>query len=101
MEKIGAPFSEQKDLHPVAPYRSALLTYPANFRQALKDAAEDRNKIQLGIAQGIPSMFVTKILASTKPDFIWLDVEHGMFDRLSLFEYVYGLSFVLWKLICF
>jgi len=84
----GAPFPEQPDLHTVAPYRAAVLTYPANFRKALKDAQEDKNKTLLGCAHGIPSVFVSKLLASTKPDFVWIDVEHGMFDRLTLFEYV-------------
>lgn len=82
------PFSEQPDLHVPAPYRAAQLTYPANLQQAFKDAQADTNKTLVGVAQGIPSVFVTKILASTKPDFIWIDVQHGIFDRLTLFEYV-------------
>lgn len=80
------PFKDQPDLHTPAPYRAAQLTYPANLRQALKDAQADKSKTMLGVAQGIPRPFVTKILASTKPDFIWLDVQHGIFDRLTLFE---------------
>jgi hypothetical protein len=27
-----------------------------------------------------------QVFASAKPDFIWIDVEHGMFDRLALHE---------------
>jgi 4-hydroxy-2-oxoheptanedioate aldolase len=27
-----------------------------------------------------------QVLASAKPDFIWIDVEHGMFNRLTLHE---------------
>jgi 4-hydroxy-2-oxoheptanedioate aldolase len=80
------PFSEQPHLHTPAPYRAAQFTYPANLRQALKDAQADKGKTLLGVAQGIPNTFVTKILASTKPDFIWIDVQHGIFDRLTLFE---------------
>lgn len=80
------PFSEQPSLHAKAPYRAASLTQPANLRQALKDAQADASKSLIGIAHGIPSTFVTKLLASTKPDFIWIDVEHGMFDRLTLHE---------------
>jgi 4-hydroxy-2-oxoheptanedioate aldolase len=80
------PFPEQPELHTVAPHRAAMLTYPGNFREALRQAQADPTKTLLGVAQGIPSVFVTKVLASTKPDFIWLDVEHAMFDRLTLFD---------------
>jgi 4-hydroxy-2-oxoheptanedioate aldolase len=82
------PYSEQPHLHPHAPYRAAMLTYPGNLRQALKDAMADSSKTLFGVAHGIPSTFVTKLLASTKPDFIWIDVEHGMFNRLELHEYI-------------
>lgn len=82
------PYSEQPHLHPHAPYRAAMLTYPGNLRQALKDAMVDPAKTLFGVAHGIPSTFVTKLLASTKPDFIWIDVEHGMFNRLELHEYI-------------
>ncbi|KAF1968417.1 hypothetical protein BU23DRAFT_655927 [Bimuria novae-zelandiae CBS 107.79] len=44
----------------------------------------------LGVAQGIPSVFVTKILAATKPDFIFLDVQHAIFDRLALYDAVHA-----------
>jgi 4-hydroxy-2-oxoheptanedioate aldolase len=44
----------------------------------------------MGVAQGIPSVFVTKIIASTKPDFIWMDVEHGMFNRLELHDCIHA-----------
>ena len=80
------PYSEQPDLHTSAPYRSAMLTYPGNLRQALKDAMADPAKTLFGVAHGIPSVFVTKLLAQTKPDFVWIDVEHGMFNRLELHE---------------
>lgn len=82
----GKPYLEQPDLHNKAPFRSALLTYPGNLRQALKDAQEDPSKTLVGVAHGIPSTFVTKLLASAKPDFVWIDVEHGMFNRLELHE---------------
>ena len=80
------PFSAQPELHTQAPYRSSMLTYPGNLRKALADAQADASKTLMGIAQGIPSTFMTKLLASTKPDFIWFDVEHGMFNRLELHE---------------
>lgn len=80
------PYSEQPELHANAPYRAAQLTYPGNLRQALKDAMADPSKALMGVASGIPSTFVTKLLASTKPDFIFFDVEHGMFNRLELYE---------------
>ena len=68
------PYSEQPELHTKAPYRAA------------KDAQADASKSLMGIAQGIPSTFMTKLIASTKPDFIWFDVEHGMYNRLTLHE---------------
>jgi 4-hydroxy-2-oxoheptanedioate aldolase len=80
------PYSEQPELHPQAPYRSALLTHPGNLRKALKDALADPAKTLFGVAHGIPSTFVTKVIASTQPDFVWIDVEHGMFNRLELHE---------------
>ncbi|KAK7181797.1 hypothetical protein DPSP01_012523 [Paraphaeosphaeria sporulosa] len=89
-EASFVPFKDQPDLHTPAPYRAAQLTYPANLRQALKDAQADKSKTLLGVAQGIPNVFVTKILASTKPDFIWIDVQHGIFDRLTLFDAVHA-----------
>jgi 4-hydroxy-2-oxoheptanedioate aldolase len=82
------PYSEQKELHTSAPYRSSMLTYPGNLRKALAEAQADASKTLFGVAHGIPSTFVTKLIASTKPDFIWIDVEHGMFNRLELHEYV-------------
>jgi 4-hydroxy-2-oxoheptanedioate aldolase len=80
------PYSEQKALHTEAPYRSAQLTQPGNLKKALADAQADASKTLLGVAHGIPSSFVTKLIASTKPDFIWMDVEHAMFNRLELHE---------------
>ncbi|KAJ8111249.1 hypothetical protein OPT61_g6114 [Boeremia exigua] len=84
------PYSEQPHLHAQAPYRAAMLTYPGNLRQALKDAVADPAKTLFGVAHGIPSVFVTKLLASTKPDFIWIDVEHGMFNRLELHDAIHA-----------
>ncbi|KAH6872683.1 macrophomate synthase [Alternaria rosae] len=84
------PYSEQPELHTKAPYRAAMLTQPANLKQALKDAQADASKTLMGIAQGIPSTFVTKLIASTKPDFIWMDVEHGMYNRLTLHDCIHA-----------
>lgn len=80
------PYSEQKALHTEAPYRASVLTQPGNLRKALADAQADASKTLLGVAHGIPSTFVTKLIASRKPDFVWIDVEHGMFNRLELHE---------------
>jgi 4-hydroxy-2-oxoheptanedioate aldolase len=74
-------------LHAQAKWRAALLTYPGNLKEALQEAQKDSKKTLFGVAQGIPSTFLTKVYASTKPDFIWIDVEHGMFDRIVLHEY--------------
>jgi 4-hydroxy-2-oxoheptanedioate aldolase len=75
------PYSEQKALHTDAPYRASSLVFPGNLRQALADAQADASKTLMGIAHGIPSTFVTKLIAARKPDFIWIDVEHGMFSK--------------------
>jgi len=83
-------YLEQPATHVRAPYRSALLTQPANFKKALKDAQADPIKTLLGVAQGIPSVFVTKLLASAKPDFIWIDVEHGIYDRSTLYDCIHA-----------
>ncbi|KAF1947904.1 macrophomate synthase [Clathrospora elynae] len=84
------PYIEQKELHAKAPYRAAMLTQPGNLRQALKDAQADASKSLIGVAHGIPSTFVTKLIASAKPDFIWIDVEHGMFNRLELHDCIHA-----------
>jgi 4-hydroxy-2-oxoheptanedioate aldolase len=80
------PYSEQPSLHVKAPYRAAELTQPGNLRQALKDAQADASKTLMGIGHGIPSTFVTKLIASAKPDFVWVDLEHGMLNRLEVHE---------------
>nr|1IZC_A Chain A, macrophomate synthase intermolecular Diels-Alderase [Macrophoma commelinae] len=87
---MAKSYSEQPELHAKAPYRSAMLTYPGNLRQALKDAMADPSKTLMGVAHGIPSTFVTKVLAATKPDFVWIDVEHGMFNRLELHDAIHA-----------
>ncbi|KAH7040954.1 Pyruvate/Phosphoenolpyruvate kinase-like domain-containing protein, partial [Microdochium trichocladiopsis] len=82
----GQPWHQQPDLHTYAPHRSTLLSHPGNLQQALKDAQADPGKALFGVAQGIPSVFVTKVIASAKPDFIWIDVEHGIWNRLALYD---------------
>ncbi|KAK4098532.1 Phosphoenolpyruvate/pyruvate domain-containing protein [Parathielavia hyrcaniae] len=84
------PFPQQPQLHTTAEHRAAVLTYPGNFRAALRQAQEDPKKLILGVAQGIPSAFVTKVMASAKPDFIWMDVEHGIFDRSTLYDCIHA-----------
>ncbi|KAL3420405.1 aldolase citrate lyase family protein [Phlyctema vagabunda] len=85
---MDLPYSDQPKLHTKAPYRAALLQYPGNFKEALKQAKSDPAKTLFGAAHGIPSVYVTKIIASTRPDFIWIDVEHGIFDRRTLYDAV-------------
>jgi 4-hydroxy-2-oxoheptanedioate aldolase len=84
------PYSQQKQLHTEAPYRASVLTQPGNLKKALADAQADAAKTMMGVAHGIPSVFVTKLIASRKPDFIWIDVEHGMFDRLTLHDAIHA-----------
>ncbi|KAM0427824.1 hypothetical protein ACHAPT_007281 [Fusarium lateritium] len=83
-------YLDQPDLHVKAPWRSALLTFPGNLKGALKEAQEDPIKTLFGVGHGIPSTFVTKVIASAKPDFIWIDVEHGMYNRLTLHDSIHA-----------
>ncbi|KAH8901405.1 Phosphoenolpyruvate/pyruvate domain-containing protein [Thozetella sp. PMI_491] len=78
------PYLEQPNLHTVAPHRAALLSHPANLREALREAMADSTKTLFGLGCGIPSSALTKVFLSAKPDFIWFDAEHGFFDRLTL-----------------
>lgn len=55
-------YLDQPDLHTKAPYRAALLTYPGNLKEALRQAQDDPKKTLFGVAQGIPSTFVTKVI---------------------------------------
>ena len=55
------PFLEQSDLHTRAEHRAAVLTYPANLREAIRQAQADPKKTMFGVAQGIPSTFATKV----------------------------------------
>jgi hypothetical protein len=55
------PFPQQPQLHTVAEHRAAVLTYPANLREAIRQANEDPKKTLFGVAQGIPSVFLTKV----------------------------------------
>lgn len=84
------PFPQQSQLHTVAQHRAAVLTYPGNLREAIRQAKEDPRKTLLGVAQGIPSVFLTKVMASAKPDFIWMDVEHGIYDRSTLYDCIHA-----------
>lgn len=54
-------FLEQPQLHTKAPFRSAMLTYPGNLKEALRQAQADPKKTLFGVAHGIPSVFVTKV----------------------------------------
>jgi 4-hydroxy-2-oxoheptanedioate aldolase len=81
-----AGYLQQPHFHVKAPFRAALLSYPGNMKKALRLASEDQAHSLFGLATGVPSVFFTKVLASTRPDFIFVDVEHGMFNRLELHE---------------
>ena len=92
MSGTNALWHEQPHQHTRPPYRSTLLSHPSNLKQALKDAQADPSKALFGVGHGIPSVFVTKLLASTKPDFIWIDVEHGIWNRLELYDAIHAVN---------
>lgn len=78
------PFSQQPQLHTKADHRAAVLTYPGNFREAIRQAREDPKKTLLGVAQGIPSVFVTKVsLFSTLGNHKLTTAGHGL-DKAGL-----------------
>jgi 4-hydroxy-2-oxoheptanedioate aldolase len=54
-------YAEQPKLHADAPFRAAQLTYPGNLAEALRQAQADPKKTLFGVAQGIPSVFLTKV----------------------------------------
>ena len=60
-----AGYLEQPHLHTQAPRRAALLTYPGNLKEALRQAEADPKKTLFGVGQGIPSVFLTKVNSST------------------------------------
>ncbi|KAH8122990.1 Pyruvate/Phosphoenolpyruvate kinase-like domain-containing protein [Trichoderma asperelloides] len=86
----GKGYLDNTALHAQAKWRSALLTYPGNLQEALREAQKDPKKTMFGIAQGIPSSFLTKVYAFVRPDFVWIDVEHGMFDRIVLHDAIHA-----------
>lgn len=90
MASNNTPYLQQPHLHTKAEHRAAVLTYPGNFREALKQAQADPKKTLFGVAHGIASVAVTKVLASAKPDFIWIDYEHAVFDRSSLYDAIHA-----------
>lgn len=57
----NTPFLDQPHLHTKAEHRAALLTYPGNLKEAISQAQADPAKTLFGVAQGIPSVFVTKV----------------------------------------
>jgi 4-hydroxy-2-oxoheptanedioate aldolase len=57
----GKNYLQQSNLHTKAEHRAALLTYPGNLREALRQAQADSKNALFGVAQGIPSVFVTKV----------------------------------------
>jgi 4-hydroxy-2-oxoheptanedioate aldolase len=59
------PYLELPDLHVKAEHRAALLTYPGNLQEALRQAQADPRKTLFGVAHGIPSTFVTKVSVRT------------------------------------
>jgi len=54
-------YKDHPELHVEAPFRSALLTYPGNLEEALRQAQADSTKTLFGVAHGIPSVFLTKV----------------------------------------
>ena len=54
------PYLEQPELHVKAPLRSALLSQPNNFQEAMLLANADPKNTLFGVGQGIPHTYMTK-----------------------------------------
>jgi hypothetical protein len=61
MASNNKPYHEQPHLHTRAEHRAAVLTYPGNFREALRQGQADPKKTLFGVAHGIASVAVTKV----------------------------------------
>lgn len=73
-------------LHVQAPHRPAQLTQPHNLKGVLKSMSKDPSKAIFGVGQGIPSVFLSKVLGQAGADFVWLDGEHSLWDRSTIYE---------------
>lgn len=47
---------------------------------------DDPSKAIFGVGQGIPSVFLSKVIAQAGADFVWLDGEHSLWDRSAIYE---------------
>ena len=86
-------FPKQQSRFAPAPYRAATLAFPGNTRQALRDAMADPSKVLLGVGQGIPSPFVSKLFGSAWPDFVWVDAEHCVLGRAELYDCIQAVNY--------
>ena len=59
---MDQPYPKQPGLHVDAPHRAALLTFPGNLKAALQESLEDPQKTMIGVAHGIPSVYLTKVV---------------------------------------
>ena len=60
--KMDKPYPQQPSLQTDAPHRAALLTFPGNLKAALQDSLDDPKKTLIGVAHGIPSVYLTKVV---------------------------------------
>lgn len=79
-------YANAKHLHVHAPLRPAQLTQPHNLKGLLRSMKGDPKKAIFGVGQGIPSVFLSKVIAQAGADFVWLDGEHSLWDRSTIYE---------------
>ena len=68
-------------------YKALNPRQPQGLRLALADAYAN-DKILLGAAIGIPSVEIAKVIATTHPDWVWLDAEHTPYSPMLLTDLV-------------
>jgi 4-hydroxy-2-oxoheptanedioate aldolase len=79
-------YKDAVDLHVKAPFRPAHLTQSHNLKGLFRSMKDDPSKAIFGVGQGIPSVFLSKVIAQAGADFVWLDGEHSLWDRSAIYE---------------
>jgi 4-hydroxy-2-oxoheptanedioate aldolase len=79
-------YENASHLHVKAPFRPAQLTQSHNLKGLFRLMKDDPSKAIFGVGQGIPSVFLSKVLAQAGADFVWMDGEHSLWDRSAIHE---------------
>jgi 4-hydroxy-2-oxoheptanedioate aldolase len=80
------PFLEQPELHTKAPNRAAVLSFAGNLQGLLRQSVSDPTKTLWGVGHNISSPKVTKAIVDGRPDYLWIDLEHGSWTKETIAE---------------